>query len=159
QGQGQPQEGQSQEGQQPDGQTQEGQAQPGQAQGSEAQGGQAQQGQAKGGQRQPGQSGPGQARPGARNLRGGQPQGGDGAQTEFEAGPGNGNERRSAPLTGAGFREGSDRLRDVEEMVADPELRAEAARIRERARSLRADFVRHSEQPNWQLVQQQVAGP
>ena len=38
------------------------------------------------------------------------------------------------PLTGERFREWSDRLRDVEEMVADPELRAEAARIRERAR-------------------------
>jgi hypothetical protein len=63
------------------------------------------------------------------------------------------------PLTGENFREWSDRLRDVEEMVADPELRAEAARIRERARSLRAEFRRHSNEPNWELAQQQIAGP
>lgn len=63
------------------------------------------------------------------------------------------------PLTGDGFREWSDRLRDVEEMVVDPELRAEAARIRERARAMRAEFKRHSEEPNWELVQAQVAGP
>jgi hypothetical protein len=44
-------------------------------------------------------------------------------------------------------------------MVADPELRAEAARIRERARSMRAEFKRHSADPNWELVQAQVAGP
>ena len=44
-------------------------------------------------------------------------------------------------------------------MVADPELRAEAARIRERARSMRAEFKRHSDEPNWELVQSQVAGP
>jgi hypothetical protein len=44
-------------------------------------------------------------------------------------------------------------------MVQDPELRAEAARIRERARALRAEFKRHSDEPNWDLVQQQVAGP
>jgi hypothetical protein len=63
------------------------------------------------------------------------------------------------PLTGERFREWSDRLRDVEEMVADPELRAEAARIRERARSMRAELKRHSTEPNWELVQVQVAGP
>src|SRR5262245_37468636 len=63
------------------------------------------------------------------------------------------------PLTGDRFRDWSDRLRDVEEMVADPELRAEAARIRERARSMRAELKRHSAGPNWDLVQSQVAGP
>jgi len=63
------------------------------------------------------------------------------------------------PLTGDRFRDWSDRLRDVEEMVADPELRAEAARIRERARSMRAELKRHSSDPNWELVQSQVAGP
>lgn len=66
---------------------------------------------------------------------------------------------RSGPLTGEGFREWSDRLRDVEEIVSDPQIRAEAARLRERARLLRADFVRHSREPNWELVQVQLAGP
>lgn len=72
---------------------------------------------------------------------------------------GGGNQRMTAPLTGEDFREWSARLRDVEEMIEDPELRAEAARIRERARAIRAEFKRHSAEPNWELVQQQVAGP
>lgn len=66
---------------------------------------------------------------------------------------------RVDPITGEGFRDWSDRLRDVEEMVSDPQLRAEAARIRERARLLRADWKRHSREPNWELVQVQLAGP
>jgi hypothetical protein len=44
-------------------------------------------------------------------------------------------------------------------MVVDPELRAEAARIRDRARSIRADVKRHSQSPNWGLVRVQVAEP
>jgi hypothetical protein len=64
-----------------------------------------------------------------------------------------------APLTGNNFREWSDRLRDVEEIVDDPELRAEAARIRERARDVRAEFKRHSETPQWDLVESEVSGP
>jgi hypothetical protein len=69
-----------------------------------------------------------------------------------------GNEERG-PITGGGFREWTDRLRDVEEMVGDPELRAEAARIRDRARALRAEFKRHSEEPNWELVQEFIGRP
>jgi hypothetical protein len=76
-----------------------------------------------------------------------------------EGGPTGGDPRNFAPLTGEDFREWSDRLRDVEEMVDDPDLRAEAARIRERAREIRAESKRHSAEPNWELVQQQVAGP
>ena len=68
-------------------------------------------------------------------------------------------QRITSPLGGSDFVEWSDRLRDVEEMVGDPELRAEAARIRDRARSLRAESRRHSAPPNWELVQSQVAGP
>jgi len=44
-------------------------------------------------------------------------------------------------------------------MVSDPELRAEAARIRERARSVRAESKRHSKEPNWDLVKSQLIGP
>ncbi|HZN65602.1 MAG TPA: hypothetical protein VFB66_09885, partial [Tepidisphaeraceae bacterium] len=68
----------------------------------------------------------------------------------------NGNE---GPLTGGNFRDWSDRLRDVEEMVTDPRLRAEAARIRDRARSVRAEFNRHSNQPNWDLVKETIGEP
>jgi hypothetical protein len=44
-------------------------------------------------------------------------------------------------------------------MVGDPRLRAEAARIRDRASAMRAEFKRHSEQPNWNLVQEFIGRP
>ena len=63
------------------------------------------------------------------------------------------------PFTGDRFRDWQDRLRDVEEMVSDPDLRAEAARIRDRARELRNDFKRHSKEPNWDLVRNTIGLP
>jgi hypothetical protein len=64
------------------------------------------------------------------------------------------------PLTGGDdFRAWSDRLREVEEMVDDPDLRAEAARLRDRARSIRVDFKRHSKEPNWDLVRTSIFEP
>jgi hypothetical protein len=96
------------------------------------------------------------------SQRGGTQQRGEGDDLRRLAGgttgPG-GNRPWSGPITGEGFREWTDRLRDVEEMVSDPQLRAEAARIRDRARSLRAEFKRHSEQPNWELVQEFIGRP
>jgi len=65
----------------------------------------------------------------------------------------------AGPLTGTGFRDWSDRLRDVEEMVTDPRLRAEAARIRERATAIRAEFNQHSAPPNWDVVQETIGKP
>jgi hypothetical protein len=50
-------------------------------------------------------------------------------------------------------------LRDVEEMLDVPELRAEAARIRDRARNVRLELKRHSREPQWDLVQMEIAGP
>jgi hypothetical protein len=72
-----------------------------------------------------------------------------------ETGPG-GNE---GPITGDGFRDWTDRLRDVEEMVGDPRLRAEAARVRDRATAARAEFRRHSKEPNWDLVFEDISRP
>jgi hypothetical protein len=164
-GQSQPGEPQSGQGQQP-GEQNEGQKS-GQAKGGkQGEGGKAG---GKGGQRQSGQQQSGQAQPQpAQQGQRGQRQNGERQSGQRQTG---GNLRGSGPfnefvptdmfgpLTGDRFREWSDRLRDVEEMVADPELRAEAARIRERARSMRAEFKRHSSDPNWELVQSQVAGP
>lgn len=70
-----------------------------------------------------------------------------------------GSERNVAPIKGEDFLKWSDRLRDVEEMVDDPDLRAEAARIRDQARAIRAEFKRHSQEPNWNLVRVNVAEP
>ncbi len=44
-------------------------------------------------------------------------------------------------------------------MVEDPELRSQAARIRDRARDVRMDFRRHSKEPQWELVDKLIAEP
>ena len=64
----------------------------------------------------------------------------------------------SGPITGD-FIPWSDRLRDVEEMLTERDLRDEAARIRDRARSIRSDFTRHGKEPQWDLVKQQITNP
>ena len=63
------------------------------------------------------------------------------------------------PITGDGFRDWSDRLRDVEEMVSNPELRSEAAQIRERARDIRRENRRQSREPQWEMVEEMIATP
>jgi hypothetical protein len=72
---------------------------------------------------------------------------------------GGGNQRMMQPISGEDFRDWSDRLRDVEEMIADPDMRAEASRIREQAREIRREMKRHSAEPNWDLVKMKVAKP
>ncbi len=127
------------------------------------------QGQGAGGQGDaPGDQPPGDEpskQPGKAGLRGpsprggakpspGKPQGGD--QGGQGGGAGSGNE---GPLTGEKFSEWNERLRDVESMVSDPKLQAEVAKVRERARSVRAEFKRHSQTPNWDLVRTTVREP
>jgi hypothetical protein len=73
-------------------------------------------------------------------------------------GPG-GPERRGGPITGENFRNWADRLRDVEEMLDDGELRSDAARIRERAEDAREEFRRHSKEPDWTKLQDLVSDP
>ncbi|QDU40387.1 Immunoglobulin G-binding protein A precursor [Maioricimonas rarisocia] len=62
------------------------------------------------------------------------------------------------PLTGGEFMDWSDRMRDVEEMLTDPDLRSAVARVRDRAREVRIDVKRHSKQPNWKLVRTSIYG-
>lgn len=159
----QPGEGQKPgEGQEPSqGQTsQEGKPQPGEAptdgnqpgQGETGQSGQAQQ---PGQNDEPGQRNQTSQANGQRNrtTAGGTPAGpGVGPFDDYIPGV-------AAPLTGEGFRPWSDRLRDVEEMVDDPDLRSEAARIRERARAMRVELKRHPTPPNWDLVRDQLVDP
>jgi hypothetical protein len=68
-------------------------------------------------------------------------------------------ERRAAPITGSGYLEWSDRLRDVEELVDDPELRWQATQIRQSAREIRADLTKHSADPKWSEVEDLIATP
>lgn len=98
--------------------------------------------------------------PGLRDSSNGAPQGTRAPQENrgTQADP-NLNDRDAAPLTGENFLDWSDRLRDVEEMVNDPELRGEASRIRDKAKQIRKDFKRHSKDPNWNLVEMEIAKP
>ena len=63
------------------------------------------------------------------------------------------------PITGQDFKDWSDSLRDVEEMLDDPKLRSDVAQIRQQAQSMRAEFKRHSKDPNWELVRQTISAP
>lgn len=67
--------------------------------------------------------------------------------------------QQSAPLTGSDFVDWSDRMRDVEEMLDDRDLRGDVARIRDRAGQFRRDFTRQARPPQWNLVQKMVAEP
>ena len=65
----------------------------------------------------------------------------------------------NGPLTGRDFTQWSDRLRDVEEMLDQSELRNEAASVRDRARAIRAEFKRHGKEPQWDMVRQTITKP
>ena len=54
----------------------------------------------------------------------------DGRRSRGGPGPG-------GPIRGEGFREWTDRMRDVEELLDNPDMRSEAARIRDRVRGER----------------------
>ncbi len=71
--------------------------------------------------------------------------------------PGNG--QGGGPLTGGEYTEFNERLRDVESMISDPRLQAEVQKVRDRARSARAEFKRHTQTPNWNLVRTSVHQP
>lgn len=146
QGQGQQgQQGQGQQGQQGQGQGQQSQGQQGQGQGQGGQGG----GDRQGGMRQASSPNGG---------GGGSPGGADGLLDQV-AGRGAGVPGTGGPITGEGFRQWADRMRDVEELLQDPQLRAEAARIRDRARGAREEFKRHSKVPDPKALKEMVADP
>jgi hypothetical protein len=65
----------------------------------------------------------------------------------------------SNPITGDGYGQWSDRLRDVEEIVDAPDLRNAVAAARERARLLRQDYTRNLKRPDWAVLQLEVVKP
>ena len=150
QGQGQSPEG---SGKAPGGNPQDGEGQPGQSPGGKGEG-QSQSdspGQPSG--QQPGsRQRPGLRPPSSQQPRPATPSSETAQQGGNSTGPGN-------PITGQGFVEWSDQIRNVEELIDDPKLRAEVARIREAARSMRAEFKRHSKEPQWGLVRMQILEP
>ena len=92
-----------------------------------------------------------------------------GSSSQYGAGGGGGwnfdrflndpSRRRSGPITGEDFLPWSDRLREVEEIVEQPDLRNEIAAARERARLLRQEYKRERKKPDWAVVKTQVMNP
>lgn len=163
QGEGQPEEQQPGEGRPGDGQPGGPQPEEGQ-EGEGRQPGEQGEGEGGGGQQGGQQQGDGQGESrGGQDGQGGGPRGGGGNAPgldqlldTFQAG---GRSGPGGPITGGGFREWSDRMRDVEELLDDPELSAEAARIRDRVRGAREEFRRHAKEPDWDKLQGLVAEP
>ncbi len=141
------------------------QGKPGQGQQKgEGQNGQGQKGEQPGQQsgEQPGQQ-PGK-QPGQSGQQSGQSGSNLGEQIgnlfqESNSQNGGGQTGSNRPLTGDEYREWSDRMRDLEEMVTTPELRSQVATIRDRARQMRIDMKRHSKSPDWDLVRTSIYGP
>lgn len=173
--------GQSPQGQ--EGQTGQGEAAKGQ-QGKDGQGQQA--GQGKGevaSANEPGQ-GKGDGKPsnsGSQPKGGGAPAGGvtsitdENCEKPLSEGPRNGSGRNvnggdwffdeakeaadESALTGAGFGQWTDRLRNLEEALGNPELRNQVATVLDRARQYRGDYERHSDQPAVEFLNTRIVAP
>ena len=63
------------------------------------------------------------------------------------------------PLTNENYRQWLDMLRATEEMLPQQDLREQVATVRERARTIREDYTRLSEEPQWDMVQMDVVKP
>ena len=68
-------------------------------------------------------------------------------------------EQRRGPIAGRDYRDWSDRLREVEEMLTSRDLREQAAQVRERAREARTEVTRHGKEPQWDVIEQQITRP
>jgi hypothetical protein len=77
----------------------------------------------------------------------------------FDQNNGTGRGGEEGPITGSDYRNWSDRLRDVEELLDVPELREEISEVRENARNMRVDYKRHGKEPKWDLVKSQIIAP
>jgi len=67
--------------------------------------------------------------------------------------------RQNAPITGEDFTSWSDRLREVEQLLDEADLRDDVAKARESARLFRQEFKRERKKPDWAVVQLQVMNP
>ncbi len=83
--------------------------------------------------------------------------GGSGPQQGFEIVQERGGWTR--PITGDGFANWTDGLREAEEMLDFPNLRNEVASAREKARQLRLEMKRDQKKPDWAVVQLEILKP
>jgi hypothetical protein len=63
------------------------------------------------------------------------------------------------PLTGSGYDRWSDRLRNVEELLSQPRLRNDAARVLDNARAMRIDHERNNLAPQSDHLQMRIIQP
>ena len=63
------------------------------------------------------------------------------------------------PLTGTGYDQWTDRLRNVEELLSQPELRNEAAKVLDNARAMRIDHERNDAAPQVNHLQMRILNP
>lgn len=89
------------------------------------------------------------------NLR---PGGGGGNQGGFFFDEQTETENR-APLTGTGYDQWTDRLRNVEELLSEPQLRNEAAKVLDNARAMRVDHERNNMAPQTDHLQMRITQP
>ncbi len=66
---------------------------------------------------------------------------------------------QEGPITGRDYTNWSDRLSNVEEMLDQPELRNDLARVRDRAREMRTEFKRQGKNPQWDIVRKELLKP
>ena len=76
-----------------------------------------------------------------------------------DRGGGGGGTDAAGPITGGDFAPWADRLRDVEDMVDQPDLRSSLATAREQARLMRLEYRRDLKKPDWADVQLKVVRP
>ncbi len=65
----------------------------------------------------------------------------------------------AGPLTGQNFADWADRLRTIESLMDDPELRQQLGQARGRAEELRRDWQRQGSEPQWDLVDSGIVNP
>ena len=62
-------------------------------------------------------------------------------------------------MTGLEYSQWSDRMRDVEEMLDQPDLRNQIATVRERAGLMREEFRRDAKKPDFAQLSLQIVKP
>lgn len=114
------------------------------------------QGQPQGGQQQGGQRGGGQQ---AANGGGNTGGGGDRLRQFTQQLGRGGQTANNGPITGNGFVNWSDQLRDVETVLDPADLRNQLATVRERVAAYRAGFRDRGEKPSEATVRQEILVP
>jgi hypothetical protein len=112
---------------------------------------------------EPSQGG-GQAGTSERNATNGESEDGsasliDALWAEIEGSSEGGGLAGGRPITGEGFRQWSEQLRQAEDLLTDPQMRSRLAGIRDRAREMRREMTRHAKEPQWSEIEAMLSKP